>query len=326
METLLQHQNVAWDQVAAKGVYFYYVPSDSPETTHNPHGMICLAEGLRKLGIPIYANVNFWQISTSPKKYLFNQCPGISPLDCDVVVFDRSWFDIANRTAPGEVFKVGRDHITVYVDSSDGAISSAWKPSFRDFDVILKRHMLDGFSYPSNFYPWPFGLSNRMLESLEPWGQVSQRLQHFHVNFRNNHHHPHSVRRYVYKHVLGQVDQLMDLDIWEGSLSNLSSEMTERDRLYWAQTGKRHNPEYYRRLSQSLACACFSGFFIEPFTKNHASRFSRLSKRLLAKVNLKTSTIVQWDSWRFWESLAAGCASFQADFNKYSGSLLDKVH
>ncbi|WP_347237749.1 glycosyltransferase [Sphaerospermopsis sp. FACHB-1194] len=29
------------------------------------------------------------------------------------------------------------------------------------------------------------------------------------------------------------------------------------------------------------------------------------------------STIVQWDSWRFWESLAAGCVTFHLDFDKY---------
>jgi hypothetical protein len=316
MNTFLQHQDIAWDQVVAKGVYFYYAPANSPEETHYPHGMICLAEGLRELGVPVYANVNYWRFSADPEEYLFRHCPGISPSDCAIVVLDRSWFDVANWAAPEAVFKSGRDHITVYIDSSDGAISSAWKPSFRDFDIILKMHMLDGFSYPSNFHPWAFGLSNRMLESLDQGDQAGQRQRHFHVNFRNTAH-QHSVRRYVSKRFLGRVIQLLDLDIWEGAVASSPLGVTERDRLYWAQTGRRHNPEYYRRLSQSLACACFSGFFIEPFSKNHASQVSRFSKRLLAKINLKTSTIVQWDSWRLWESLAAGCASFQAEFNKY---------
>ena len=32
---------------------------------------------------------------------------------------------------------------------------------------------------------------------------------------------------------------------------------------------------------------------------------------------MKTSTIIDWDSWRFWESLAAGCVGFHEDFEKY---------
>ncbi|MFN6156701.1 MAG: glycosyltransferase family 1 protein, partial [Dolichospermum sp.] len=31
--------------------------------------------------------------------------------------------------------------------------------------------------------------------------------------------------------------------------------------------------------------------------------------------------ILQWDSWRFWESLAAGCVTFHVDFEKYGITL-----
>jgi hypothetical protein len=37
----------------------------------------------------------------------------------------------------------------------------------------------------------------------------------------------------------------------------------------------------------------------------------------MKKLMLKSHTIVQWDSWRFWESLAAGCVTFHLDFEKY---------
>lgn len=44
-------------------------------------------------------------------------------------------------------------------------------------------------------------------------------------------------------------------------------------------------------------------------------------KRILTELSLKTNRVVQWDSWRFWESLAAGCATFHLDFEKYGLTL-----
>lgn len=35
------------------------------------HLSICLAEGLQALGIPFYANINYWQIDAERENYLF---------------------------------------------------------------------------------------------------------------------------------------------------------------------------------------------------------------------------------------------------------------
>ncbi|MCV3213012.1 glycosyltransferase, partial [Plectonema radiosum NIES-515] len=87
--------------------------------------------------------------------------------------------------------------------------------------------------------------------------------------------------------------------------------------LHWLQTGKRHYPSYYDRLKKSAACAGFGGFFVPPWPKNPGNVINRVVKQVLIKLNLKTNRVVQWDSWRFWESLAAGCATFHVDFDKY---------
>jgi hypothetical protein len=42
---------------------------------------------------------------------------------------------------------------------------------------------------------------------------------------------------------------------------------------------------------------------------------------MLALIDPRPERIVQWDSWRFWESLAAGCAVFNIDLDRY-GALL----
>jgi hypothetical protein len=42
---------------------------------------------------------------------------------------------------------------------------------------------------------------------------------------------------------------------------------------------------------------------------------------LLARFDPRPERIVQWDSWRFWEALGAGCAAFNLDLERY-GALL----
>jgi hypothetical protein len=35
------------------------------------------------------------------------------------------------------------------------------------------------------------------------------------------------------------------------------------------------------------------------------------------RTGLETGTVAQFDSWRFWESLAAGCLTFHVDLERY---------
>ncbi|MEG4319324.1 MULTISPECIES: hypothetical protein [unclassified Microcoleus] len=72
--------------------------------------------------------------------------------------------------------------------------------------------------------------------------------------------------------------------------------------LQWKQTGQRHYPSYYQRLKESAACACFGGSVTSSYFTGEP-------------------IVEWWDSWRFWESLAAGCVTFHVDFDKYGVKL-----
>jgi hypothetical protein len=119
--------------------------------------------------------------------------------------------------------------------------------------------------------------------------------------------------------LITQINKIMSINNTVDNRANYSREPYHY--LQWQQTGGRHYPSYYNRLKKSLACACFGGFFLPFWAKNSGSLINRYSQTLMGKMMLKSNTIVQWDSWRLWESLVAGCTTFHLDFTKYGVSL-----
>jgi hypothetical protein len=324
MTNLRCHQIEEIKAKFSKGIYFLCPSSSDPERAYYSHSLVCLAEGLKELGIPVYSNVDYWQVSTNKKDFLLKKEDNIQKEDCSVVVLDNNWFRSSGEEILKDLLKKNRKYIAVYIDGSDGIRSNAWKPDFRRFDLILKMHMLNGFCYPENFFPWVFGLSKRQILYLKEPVDSLYRKPHLNVSFRNTTV-QHSVRKYVYRSFLSKIEKVLEVDIWESS-SNEHTAVSQlsNDMLHWIQTGKRHDPNYFEKLSQSLACACFGGFFILGSPNNHSSKVSSLSKYFFSKSNWRSKTIIQWDSFRFWESLAAGCVSFQADFDKYYFTLPEK--
>jgi hypothetical protein len=180
--------------------------------------------------------------------------------------------------------------------------------------LIFRTHYNRKLKYGDNFYPWAFGLSNRILQELKEPPNFDQRKKQILINFRHwKKGHP--VRNISSSLFIPQISNLLEID---NSIDNPHERSAEAyHELQWLQTGKRHYPTYYNRLKNATACACFGGFFIPSWPQNPGNFMNRMGKHLLSNLRLKSNTIVQWDSWRFWESLAAGCTTFHLDFEKY---------
>lgn len=296
-------------------VYFYCVPPDTPDNTGYPHTMICLGDGLTALGIDIHANINYWRLSPDTEEYLFRHDPEITPDDCSIVVLNQDWFRVAKNPFPQHLFHPNRKYITVYLDSDDGSKTYAYYPEFRQFDYIFKLSCSRYFKYPENFRPWAQGVSNRMLRELENAPSFQERKRQLLVNFREPHKIKHSVRRIVRKETLSQLDRVLSVNNVIEGLDNFSTEPYHY--MHWAQTGRRHSPGYFQSLKDRAGCACFGGFFVTPVPRDPSTITSRLLKRVLSKLEWKSNRITDWDNWRFWESLVAGCVSVREDFDKY---------
>jgi len=129
----------------------------------------------------------------------------------------------------------------------------------------------------------------------------------------------HPVRRRVLNDFINRIEPLLEID---SSIDTADiASIIPYHYMQWVQTGKRHYSSYYKRLSQSVACACFGGFFVASCPKRQRHPLNRLLKRLITKGGLRTSTVEQWDSWRFWKALAAEAVAFHIDLEKYGAVL-----
>jgi hypothetical protein len=298
--------------------FFYFVPPRQPEHTGYPHAVIALGEGLRRLGVELYSNVPYWQESADSQDTLFKCDPAVGPDDCAVVALTEHWFDPERRPPPPALFDTSRRQVFVYldnaVDSSAETMALAWSEPFSHFDCILKISCCRGFNYPANVHPWAHGLSERMLREFGralPYPDRARRIVH---NFRPNAWKL-SVREASKRRFNPRVADLFAIDT-TGSTFEFAPR-NQYEELMWRQTGRRHTFSHFEALRTSAACAAFGGRFVAPGLRNSNGLGFRLLRRVIERSGIVTSRIVEWDNWRFWESLAAGCLTFHLDLEKY---------
>jgi hypothetical protein len=305
---------------STEAVFFYCSPAGPPEKAAYQHAIVCLGEGLKELGIPFYSNIDYWRISANDDEHLFCSAPAVTPHDCSVVVVTDAWFTYG-KPFPDSLFQPHREYVTVYLDSADAHRTLACSPEFRQFDIILRAHYNSRCRYPSNIHPWAFGLSNRILQESDGLTAFHDRKRSLLVNYRVRH----PVRDVVRKEFLSRIQNILPVD---DSIDSFDEPPTESyHHLQWTQTGRRHYPHYYRRLQESAACACFGGVFVPlwprdtfaslTFWDRSLNKLWRVWQRTLKKLGSHPKRIGQWDSYRFWESLALGCVAFHVDLEKY---------
>lgn len=301
-------------------VYFYSVPSGTPDRAEYQYLAICIAQGLRELGVDVVGDVAYWR-SAPGAAPLIRHDPEIQPHDCAAVVVSHVWPE-SGRPLPDAVTARDRTYRTAYLDQADGAISRAWDPAFRAFDVVLRTHgNTRQRGVPSNVRPWAFGLSQRVIESTAGAPDPSDRARALLVNFRVRH----LLRRRAWTVMERDIAPLLPLDTRTDSFEPTASDALAAHR--WRLTGRRHNPAYYARLTSTLACAVFGGF-LGPRSVSSVRRVydaQRLAAHAFEPVRRRAgrppAAVYQWDSWRLWETLSAGTAAFHVDLGAYGAAL-----
>jgi hypothetical protein len=308
---------------------YFYVRNDEGCLQED---VITLAEGLRELGIPFHANRNYWQETTEPGSWLFRHDPAVGSDDCDVVVVSYFYpsftkmvtFETVQQPLPEGLFKKERKYKTVFMDHFDGHRTISWEPEYRQFDLILRAKLNRRAWHPKNLRPWAMALNRRILQATEGGPSFSKRKRTMLVNFGASHPYPHGTRDLAEKRFFPRIRDWIPLD---GTKDDLTKEPADPyDQLMWRQTGGRYSRSYYERLKQSQAVACFCGEMIPPMpfrnpegylVGGNKAKLRRMFYEMLGKLDPRPPRSVQWDSFRFWEALAAGCVAFNIDLERY---------
>ena len=309
-------------------VYFYC--SSAPDNLQED--VIQLAEGLVELGIPFYANCSYWLQSTAPADYLFKHDPNVTHRDCDIVVVSYTWpfwvkmrtWEIVRTPLPAGLFEKGRRYATVYMDNHDGQRTISWEPEFRQFDLILRTKLNGRAWHPENMRAWAYGLTNRIVDATSGALPFASRKKALLVNFNVSHPTPHGTRMIARRKFEPKIDPVLPVDRTIDDLSHEPS--APYDALMWNQTGGRFSRNYYERLKRTQAVACFCGEIIPPMPFRDPQQYLWGGNRAKAKraffgalslFDPRPPRSVQWDSFRFWEALSAGCAAINIDLEHY---------
>jgi hypothetical protein len=313
-------------------VYFYC----RNEAGNLQDDVIGLAEGLRELGVPYHGSCNYWLQSPEPDDYLIRHDPDIRPDDCSVVVVSYTWpywirmgtFDLVRRPLPADLFKKARRYATVYMDNHDGHRTVSWEPEYRRFDAILRSKLNRRAWHPDNLRPWAHSLTNRVIRATAGAWEFAARRRRLLVNFGASHPYSHGTRELARERFEPEIGRVLAID---RTMDDLSAEPSDAyDALMWRQTGGRFSRAYYERLKNTQAVACFCGELIPPLpfrrpetllAGGNRAKLRRWLFGCLGRFDRRGPRSVQWDSFRFWESLAAGCAAFHLDLDRYGVEL-----
>lgn len=291
--------------------------------------IVVLADGLQQLGTEVFGSCNYWRASPAADSWLVRHDPQVRPEDCDIVAVSYIWtrwinnsFRIDERPLPADLFTPGRCYRTAYLDGDDGYETAGWRPEFRNFDAIFRANYNRRCHHPANHRPWVHGISTRMLEMTSPalcWGDRRPELL---VNFGASHPYIHSARAQAGPPFITAAQAHFAINDRRDDLSIAPAD--PYDRLMWGQTQHRHSRAYYERLKSAQAIVAFCGELIPPapfypryLVGGRYAKISRAFHRTLALADPRPPRLIQWDSWRFWEGLAAGCLVFNLDLPHY---------
>jgi hypothetical protein len=288
---------------------------------------------LRQAGVEVFGSANYWRRSTSAGDWLVQAHPHVRPEDCDAVVLSDTWckaidssFGVHESPLPPSLFAPERKYRTAFLDLADGYPTPSWQPEFATFDVVFRAKFNRRCAHPSNHHPWALGVSTRMLDATRAAPPWESRRRNVLINFGASHPYEHRARTRLTKPFTAAVRTLFGVDDRRDDLRRPPD--LPSDRLMWEQTQHRHHPDYFRRLGESQAIAAFCGDLIPPspaypryLAGGGRARLARRFFELLGRLDPRPPRLIQWDSWRFWEGLAAGCVVFNLDLPHYGVAL-----
>ncbi len=276
------------DQLRAafkRAVYFHAVGG---QLTHNSG---CLAEGVQALGIPI--KVSTARVTSRPVSMPFKGVDLAPLVSQPFAGFDGYIVDIShsNQFTPFEGLGTGR---LAYLNQSDAASFSR----IPDEHMMFAAHENEFAVQHGRRIPLAFGLSNGVIAATQDPTPFAQRRRAALRNFRAT---------------LNQsLRALLDLTY----VPALARAMPVDQNILAPEA-------YLKALLGTQICLAYGGDLYSPIARN--AWFAKNDPALAAEHSFKEmkapAVVMRWDSFRLWESFAAGCLTVHLDFDKYGFAL-----
>jgi hypothetical protein len=229
----------------------------------------------------------------------FSNCdiPGARVAGFDPMAHELYIFNITERTMEGPTLPFVRDFprrgkILLSMSDTNSIICAP------DSVVSLMTHENKFYKMTGDRRPWAFGISSEILEKTKNPPSFKNRRSIALRNFRPSTNQ--DVRNYLDLSFVEALEKRMPID-------------------------REISDDHFQRLTEYSVCLAYGGAVLVDRSKNpyfaNNPEYQTLSK---TREFLQPLVIVRWDSWRFWESLAAGCLTLHLDFEKY-GFLLPEM-
>lgn len=291
----------------------FFVASSIESPCDYQHQIISIAEGFRALKIGFCGNCDYW-FELTLGSYLIEEDRGEE--FADINIFSMAYFRINPINSVG----LNQRKINFLLDDSDGITTPANDPRFAHLTCILRSHYNRAYCYNDNVLPWAFGLTNRIIEALP--ASALYDLNRLAVNYRV----AYSTRRRANRVML---PLLANEFVVDDRITKTKERGKCNKRFLEAslefQTGFRHSPEYFGILNKSGFVFCFGGPVIEKqgfrvLQKNicYPAKLLRIISEIAFEKGVPFKFInYQFDSWRFWETLASNAIPVQMDFESW---------
>ncbi len=266
-----------------------YVHAVGGQLTHNAG---CLAEGIQDLGIPL--KVSTAQVTSRPVSMPFRGVDLTPLVSQPFAGFDGYIVDISHTNQFAPFDGIGAGAHLAYLNQSDVAA----------FSRIPDEHLL--FAAHENAFavqhgrrlPLAFGLSKGLIAATRQQPAFAARRRGALRNFRAT--------------LSQSLRALLDLTY----VPALSRNMPVDHEIHAA-------PAYVAALLNTQICLAYGGDLYAPIAGN--PWFAKNDPALAAAHGFKElkapAMVMRWDSFRLWESFAAGCLTVHLDFEKYGFAL-----
>ncbi|MBF0160225.1 MAG: hypothetical protein HQL58_11955 [Magnetococcales bacterium] len=281
--------------IIANGVYFYFHDGKvSPFSLASRS----IAQGLRRFGIATYSNIVHPLFIT---RSIFEPDNLIYLFEIGNHTYDHAYMNnIANYQAK----------LKFIISMSDNIQAFVTPPSIPALMAHENRFMkIAGWRIP-----WAFSLSEQTLAALANPTPFEQRQQVILRNFRPS--------------FLQGLRQALDLSFvpWLEQRLPVDRQLSEQEQNpvsydHGVNEGEHDGryQNYFDKLNNSMGCLAYGGHFFSNLLIGRSG--DTFGQQLNSIFNYYTFTqdpvVLRWDSFRLWESLAAGCLTFHLDFDKY---------